>query len=90
MSRRISLQLFSVPRAALIRSYSNGAPEKFPVIKYPMLPSGSFKGRSAFVTGGGTGLGRGITELLSSLGATVVISSRCVSNLNKTACRLCM
>ena len=75
MSRRLS---FFVPRAVLIRSYSNGATEKFPVIRSPMLPSGTFEGRSAFVTGGGTGLGRGITELLSSLGATVVISSRCV------------
>ena len=56
--------------------YSNGAADKFPAVKTPLLPPNSMAGRSAFVTGGGTGLGRGITEVLSALGATVVISSR--------------
>ena len=42
-----------------------------------MLPEGTFEGKVAFVTGGGTGLGRGITQYLSALGARVVISSRC-------------
>ncbi|CAG7700212.1 unnamed protein product, partial [Allacma fusca] len=32
----------------------------FPVIKSPMLPPGTFKGRTAFITGGGTGLGKGM------------------------------
>lgn len=41
-----------------------------------MLPPGTFEGKVAFVTGGGTGLGRGIVEYLSTLGAKVVISSR--------------
>ena len=30
----------------------------FPAIKTPMLPNDTFKGRVAFVTGGGTGLGK--------------------------------
>ena len=58
-----------------VRSYSDGA-AKFPVVKTPLLPPDSMVGKSAFITGGGTGLGRGITEVLSTLGATVVISSR--------------
>lgn len=41
-----------------------------------MLPKDCFKGKLAFVTGGGTGLGKGMATMLSSLGADVVISSR--------------
>ena len=43
-----------------------------------MLPPSSFGGKVAFVTGGGTGLGKGMTYALSALGAEVVIASRCV------------
>lgn len=50
-----------------------------------MLPAGSFNGKVAFVTGGGTGIGRGIATTLSRLGASVVITSRLVdagNNIN--------
>lgn len=40
------------------------------------LPAGTFKGKLAFVTGGGTGLGRAMATKLLQLGATVCISSR--------------
>lgn len=40
------------------------------------LPPGSFEGRTALVTGGGTGLGLEISRGLAALGARVVIASR--------------
>nr|KAF6326219.1 2,4-dienoyl-CoA reductase 1 [Pipistrellus kuhlii] len=50
-----------------------------------MLPPDSFRGKVAFITGGGTGLGRGMTTLLSSLGARCVIASRKTDVLRATA-----
>ncbi|PIK43575.1 putative 2,4-dienoyl-CoA reductase, mitochondrial-like [Apostichopus japonicus] len=50
-----------------------------------MLPKDCFKGKLAFVTGGGTGLGKGMATMLSSLGADVVISSRKEEVIQKTA-----
>ena len=47
-----------------------------PVMRVPMLPPGTFAGNLALVTGGGTGLGRAMATTLSSLGATVCITSR--------------
>ena len=41
-----------------------------------MLPKGTFSGKTAFITGGGTGLGQDLAKNLSFLGATVVIGSR--------------
>ena len=42
----------------------------------PMLPAGTFSGRTIVVTGGGTGLGRSMGEYLSRLGANLVICGR--------------
>lgn len=50
--------------------------EFFPPLLKAMLPPNSFQGKVAFITGGGTGLGKGMTALLSSLGAQCVIASR--------------
>uniref|UniRef100_A0A3B3HU81 2,4-dienoyl-CoA reductase 1 n=1 Tax=Oryzias latipes TaxID=8090 RepID=A0A3B3HU81_ORYLA len=41
-----------------------------------MLPAGTFSNRVAFITGGGTGLGKAMTTVLSQLGAQCVIASR--------------
>lgn len=57
----------------------------FPVVKTPMLPAGSFEGKIAFITGGGTGLGKEMTTMLSRLGANVIITSRKLDVLEKTA-----
>lgn len=48
----------------------------FPPTEGVMLPPGSFSNRVAFVTGGGTGLGRAMTSALSQLGAQCIIASR--------------
>lgn len=44
---------------------------------------GLLSGRVALVTGGGTGIGLGISELLASLGAHVVIASRKPENVER-------
>jgi 2,4-dienoyl-CoA reductase [(3E)-enoyl-CoA-producing], peroxisomal len=49
---------------------------------------GLFDGQVALITGGGTGIGFGIAELLSSLGATTVLASRKLEHLESAAERL--
>lgn len=58
------------------KSYVLSSASKFPPRLDCMLPKDCFKGKIAFVTGGGTGLGKGMVKMLSERGATVVISSR--------------
>ncbi|PKK34164.1 2,4-dienoyl CoA reductase 1, mitochondrial [Columba livia] len=57
----------------------------FAPLKKVMLPPNTFQGKVAFITGGGTGIGKGITTALSSLGAECVIASRKLDVLKGTA-----
>ncbi|KAM4580116.1 2,4-dienoyl-CoA reductase [(3E)-enoyl-CoA-producing], mitochondrial [Odontesthes bonariensis] len=57
----------------------------FAPLEGAMLPAGSFNNKVAFVTGGGTGLGRAMTTMLSQLGAQCVIASRKLDVLQQTA-----
>lgn len=57
----------------------------FQAKKTPMLPKDTFKDRVAFITGGGTGLGKNMAFMLSSLGAKVFITSRREEVLRKCA-----
>src|SRR5882757_5978685 len=50
-----------------------------------MLKSGSFKGKTIIITGGGTGLGRSMGKYLLELGANLVITSRKKEVIDKTA-----
>jgi NAD(P)-dependent dehydrogenase (short-subunit alcohol dehydrogenase family) len=50
-----------------------------------MLREGSLKGKNILVTGGGTGLGRSMSEYFLSLGANLVISSRKLDVLEEAA-----
>lgn len=53
--------------------------------KEPMLREGSLKDQTVIVTGGGTGLGKSMTKYFLELGANVVITSRKLPVLEKTA-----
>jgi NAD(P)-dependent dehydrogenase (short-subunit alcohol dehydrogenase family) len=46
----------------------------------PPLADGSFRGKTALVTGGGTGLGLAVSRRLGRLGARVVVASRDVAH----------
>ena len=46
--------------------------------------AGLFNGKTAVVSGGGTGIGRAIARELASLGATVIICSRSAAHLDPT------
>merc|ERR1719362_2658971 len=47
-----------------------------------MLPPGTYKDRTVFITGGGTGLGKGMATKFSELGANVVIAARHLQRSN--------
>ena len=50
-----------------------------------MLKSGSLKGKTIIITGGGTGLGKSMGKYFLELGANLVISSRKIDVLQNTA-----
>ncbi|NXA45469.1 DECR protein, partial [Nothocercus julius] len=78
-------QFFS--RGPNVLNQNSSAPQAtfFPPVQKVMLPPNTFQGKLAFITGGGTGLGKGMTTALSSLGATCAIASRKLDVLKGTA-----
>ncbi|WP_187260863.1 SDR family oxidoreductase [Pontibacter beigongshangensis] len=54
----------------------------------PMLKEGALQGKTILVTGGGTGLGRSMVRYFLELGAQVVIASRKMEVLEKSAAEL--
>ena len=54
----------------------------------PMLPAGTFAGRTILVTGGGTGLGRSMGAVFLELGANLVICGRRLDVLEAAAAEL--
>ncbi|XP_036613870.1 2,4-dienoyl-CoA reductase, mitochondrial [Trichosurus vulpecula] len=78
-------RLFSCGTKGLYKSIDAERAKFFPPVKKVMLPPGSFQGKVAFITGGGTGIGKGMTTVFSSLGATCVIASRNIDVLKATA-----
>ena len=68
MSRQISTSRWY--RAS--ESYPPGPQARhFPIKTDTMLPQGSYKDKVVLVTGGGTGLGKGMSTKFSELGAKV-------------------
>ena len=54
----------------------------------PMLREGALQDKVAIVTGGGSGLGKAMTQYFLELGAKVVITSRNLEKLQTTAMEL--
>jgi len=60
----------------------------FPARKDTMLPPDSYKDKVVLVTGGGTGLGKGMSHKFSQLGAKVAIASRRLPVLEAAAAEI--
>ena len=53
--------------------------------QHPVFRDGLFDGQVALITGGGSGIGRGIADVLASLGAHVVLASRKQERVDRAA-----
>ncbi|XP_004597277.3 2,4-dienoyl-CoA reductase [(3E)-enoyl-CoA-producing], mitochondrial [Ochotona princeps] len=78
-------RFFSCGTKILCQSTEAAQAKFFPPVQKVMLPPNSFQGKVAFITGGGTGLGKAMTTFLSSLGAQCVIASRNIDVLKASA-----
>ena len=55
---------------------------------HPVFRDGLFDGQVALITGGGSGIGRGIADLLAALGAHVVLASRKQERVEQAAAEI--
>ena len=70
-------------------SHAPDAPDPEPTHRYrSVFRPGLFAGRVAWVTGGGSGIGRCVAHELASLGALVVISGRTAARLDGVAAEI--
>lgn len=60
-----------------------------PFAARPVFAAGLFEGQISIITGGGSGIGRGIADLLASLGAHVVLASRKLERVESAAAEIC-
>jgi len=58
------------------------------VTTHPVFRDGLLEGQVALITGGGSGIGRGIADLLASLGAHVVLASRKLERVELAAAEI--
>jgi len=56
--------------------------------QHPVFRDGLFDGQVALITGGGSGIGRGIADALASLGAHVVLASRKPERVEQAAAEI--
>lgn len=68
--------MFLAVTRSTTRFYSQSVKDFYPSVKSRLLPDGALQDKVAFITGGGTGLGKGMAQMMSALGAKVAISSR--------------
>ncbi|MEO8620869.1 MAG: SDR family NAD(P)-dependent oxidoreductase, partial [bacterium] len=55
---------------------------------HSVFREGLFDGQVALITGGGSGIGRGIADLLAALGAHVVLASRKIERVEAAAAEI--
>merc|ERR1712080_293800 len=85
-SRLSGRRSFSSSPISLSQTYNPRPHSKhFPIRRETFLPAGTYKDRVVLVTGGGTGLGKGMTRKFAELGAKVAIASRRLPVLEEAA-----
>jgi len=85
---KLGLRAFSTTSATKGDYPPRPQAKHFPAMRNTMLPPESYKDKVVLVTGGGTGLGKGMSLKFSQLGAKVAIAARRQEVLEKTAAEI--